>query len=43
LDEFTKDKLLSDDQPDAILSAYVAYCEGKGVAVKMDGVEGEIY
>ncbi|MBU4374661.1 MAG: DUF429 domain-containing protein [Euryarchaeota archaeon] len=43
LDEFTKDKLLSDDELDAILSAYVAYCEGKGAAVKMDGEDGVIY
>lgn len=43
LDEFAKDKLLSDDELDAILSAYTAYCEGKGVAVKMDGEDGVIY
>ncbi len=43
LDEFTKDKLLSDDELDAILSAYVAYCEGKGIAVKIEGEDGEIY
>ncbi len=43
LDEFAKDKLLSDDELDAILSAYVAYCEGKGIAVKIDGKDGEIY
>lgn len=43
LDEFAKDKLLSDDELDAILSAYTAYCEGKGVAVKIDGKDGEIY
>ncbi|MDP2846363.1 MAG: DUF429 domain-containing protein [Candidatus Methanoperedens sp.] len=43
LNEFNEDKLLSDDELDAILSAYVAYCEGKGVAVKMDGEDGVIY
>ncbi len=43
LDELTKDKLLSDDELDAILSAYTAYCEGKGVAIKIDGKDGEIY
>lgn len=43
LDELTEDKLLSDDELDAILSAYTAYCEGKGIAVKIDGEDGEIY
>lgn len=43
LDELTEDKLLSDDELDAILSAYTAYCEGKGVAIKIDGKDGEIY
>jgi predicted nuclease with RNAse H fold len=43
LDEFTKDKLLSDDELDAILSAYTAYCEGKSAAVKIDGKDGEIF
>lgn len=43
LDELAEDKLLSDDELDAILSAYVAYCEGKGVAVKIDGEDGGIY
>ncbi|GFO97602.1 hypothetical protein ig2599ANME_1807 [groundwater metagenome] len=43
LNELTEDKLLSDDELDAILSAYVAYCEGKGIAVKMDGEDGVIY
>lgn len=43
LDEFTEDKLLSDDELDAILSAYTAYCEGKGIAVRIDGKDGEIY
>jgi predicted nuclease with RNAse H fold len=39
----TKDKLLSDDELDAILSAYTAYCEGKGIASKIDGGDGVIY
>ncbi|MFA4935576.1 MAG: DUF429 domain-containing protein [Candidatus Methanoperedens sp.] len=43
LDKFAKDKLLSDDELDAILSAYVAYCEGKGIAVKIEGEDGVIY
>jgi predicted nuclease with RNAse H fold len=43
LDALTKDKLLSDDELDAILSAYTAYCEGKGIAGKIDGSDGVIY
>lgn len=43
LDDLTKDKLLSDDELDAILSAYTAYCEGKGIASKIDGNDGAIY
>ncbi len=43
LDELTIDKLLSDDELDAVLSAYTAYCEGKSIAVKIDGKDGEIY
>jgi predicted nuclease with RNAse H fold len=43
LDELTRDVLLSDDELDAILSAYTAYCEGIGIAVKIDGIDGEIY
>jgi len=43
LDDLTKDGLLSDDELDAILSAYTAYCEGIGIAVKIDGTDGVIY
>ena len=43
LDDPVKDKLLSDDELDALLSAYTAYCEGKGIAIKIDGFDGEIY
>ena len=43
LDEITGDRLLFDDELDAILSAYVAYCEGNGIASKIDGGDGEIY
>jgi predicted nuclease with RNAse H fold len=43
LDEITGDELLSDDELDAILSAYVAYCEGNGIASKIDGGDGVIY
>ncbi len=43
LDALTKDNLLSDDELDAILCAYTAYCEGKGIATKIDGGDGVIY
>ncbi len=43
LDEITKENLLSDDELDAILSAYTAYLDCNGNAVKIDGVDGEIY
>lgn len=43
LDEITGDRLLFDDELDAILSAYVAYCEGNGIAFKIDGEDGVIY
>ncbi len=43
LDAVAKDNLLSDDELDAILSAYTAYCEGKGIASKIDGDDGVIY
>ncbi len=43
LDEITGDGLLLDDELDAILSAYVAYCEGNGIASKIDGGDGVIY
>lgn len=43
LDEITGERLLFDDQLDAILSAYVAYCDGIGIATKIDGDDGEIY
>lgn len=43
LGEITKDALLSDDELDAILAAYTAYCEGTGIAIKIDGMDGEIY
>lgn len=37
------EKPLFDDELDAILAAYVAYCEGKGDAITMDGSDGIIY
>jgi hypothetical protein len=37
LDEITRDILLSDDELDAILAAYTAYCLLKAEAGKMDG------
>ena len=43
LGEITKDALLSDDELDAILAAYTAYCEGTGIAIKIDGMDGDIY
>ncbi len=43
LDEITNDRLLSDDELDAILAAYTAYCEGTGIAIKIDGSDGDIY
>ncbi len=43
LEAIAKDNLLSDDELDAILSAYTAYCEGKGIASKIDGSDGIIY
>jgi predicted nuclease with RNAse H fold len=43
LDEIAGDRILFDDQLDAILSAYVAYCEGNGTAYKIDGKDGVIY
>ena len=43
LDETTGEKLLSDDELDAILSAYTAYCKGTGYAIKIDGEDGSIY
>lgn len=43
LDEIPKDKLLSDDELDAILSAYTAYLEKNGGAEKIDGRDGVIY
>jgi len=42
LDDLTKDGLLSDDELDAVLSAYTAYCDGLGIAVKIDGTDGAI-
>ncbi len=41
--EFTGDKLLSDDELDAILSAYTAYLEEKGDAERVDGIDGAIF
>ena len=41
--EITGDRLLFDDELDAILSAYVAYCDGIGIASKIDGGDGVIY
>jgi predicted nuclease with RNAse H fold len=38
-----REKPMLDDELDAILSAYTAYCEGKGIAIKIDGKDGEIY
>lgn len=43
LDEITGDRLLFDDELDAILSAYVAYCDGNSIASKIDGGDGVIY
>ena len=43
LDALAIDNLLSDDELDAILSAYTAYCEGKGIASKINGNDGVIY
>ncbi|MBE0522471.1 MAG: DUF429 domain-containing protein [Candidatus Methanoperedenaceae archaeon] len=43
LDGITGEKLLSDDELDAILSAYTAYCEGTGFAIEIDGEDGSIY
>lgn len=43
LNEITDGNLLSDDELDAILSAYTAYLEAYGSAVKIDGVDGAIY
>ncbi len=43
LDEIAGDRLLFDDELDAILSAYVAYGEGKGIAFKIDGGDSVIY
>ncbi len=43
LDEITCGRLLFDDELDAILSAYVAYCEGTGIASEIDGGDGVIY
>jgi predicted nuclease with RNAse H fold len=41
--EMTRDTLLSDDELDAIFSAYTAYCVSRGVFRKMDGKDGGIY
>jgi len=38
-----REKPLFDDELDAILAAYVAYCEGKGIAFIVDGADGVIY
>lgn len=43
MDEVIGDKLLSDDELDAIISAYTAYLEGTGNAIKIDGLDGVIY
>ena len=43
LDGITGEKLLTDDQLDAILSAYTAYCKGTGCAIKIGGEDGSIY
>ncbi len=43
LDEIAGDRLLFDDELDAILSAYIAFCEGNGTASKIDGGDGVIY
>ncbi len=43
LDEITCGRLLFDDELDAILSAYVAYCEGTGIASEIDGGDGVIF
>ncbi len=43
LDEFTGNKLLSDDELDALLSAYTAYLEEKGDSESVDGADGVIF
>ncbi|MBW6518058.1 MAG: DUF429 domain-containing protein [ANME-2 cluster archaeon] len=43
IDEMAGDTLLSDDELDAILSAYTAYCVSCGSFRKMDGKDGTIY
>ncbi len=43
LGEIAGDNLMSDDELDAILSAYTAYLVGKGSAVTIDGEDGVIY
>ena len=43
LDEIAGDMLLSDDELDAMLSAYTAYLAGEGNAVTIDGADGVIY
>jgi len=43
LNEIKLEKLLSDDELDAILSAYTAYLERSGETIKIDGADGVIY
>ena len=43
LDRITEDRLLSDDELDAILSAYTACLEANGDAVEINGADGVIY
>lgn len=38
-----REKPMFDDELDAILAAYVAYCEGKSIAFIVDGADGAIY
>lgn len=43
LDCIINDRMLSDDELDALLAAYTAYCVGNGTAVKFNGADGAIY
>lgn len=43
MDEIAGDRLLSDDELDAILSAYTVYCVDHDNAYKMNGMDGAIF
>ncbi|MDF1557625.1 MAG: DUF429 domain-containing protein [ANME-2 cluster archaeon] len=43
MNEMNQDILLSDDELDAIIAAYTAYCVEQGNFNKMDGFDGAIY